>query len=78
MAQRGQLKAAKRGPVESPMMPPAAKAVGKAAARTLGKGVGKAAKRKKRPSRHLAKLTSKQRAEYMVRTRERKSKKMGR
>jgi hypothetical protein len=45
----------------------------------VGRALGKAAGKKGRKGRrHLKKLTSKQRAEYMVRTRGRKSKKMGR
>lgn len=60
--------------VVSPILAGAGKAMGKAAKKGMAKGA--AAKRGSR--RSLRKLTSKQRADYMVRTRGRKGKKMGR
>jgi hypothetical protein len=63
--------------VVSPILAGAGKAMGKAA-RKGAKGMAKGAAAKKGGRRSLRKLTSKQRAEYMVRTRGRKGKKMGR
>jgi hypothetical protein len=60
--------------VVSPILAGAGKAMGKAAKKGMAKGA--AAKRGSR--RSLRKLTSRQRADYMVRTRGRKGKKMGR
>jgi hypothetical protein len=48
------------------------------AARKGAKGMAKGAAAKRGSRRSLRKLTSKQRADYMVRTRGRKGKKMGR
>jgi hypothetical protein len=63
--------------VVSPILAGAGKAMGKAA-RKGAKGMAKGAAAKRGSRRSLRKLTSKQRALYLVKTRERKSKKMGR